>query len=384
MKNKIDKTKKNIFQKVIQFVKYHNAFTIGLILIFIFGGTIFASDTAREAVIGKAVVERSGIDNTILLSADMNNFNFAMKIKNVFEDNKNYYIDYSYQTLAIKGDVWQKVSKGDRLTVAKDFLGTRDLGLYAAEELGEVIDNQLVFLKKVQEKNKAQGETVIQETTKYTGLVGMVLNQKTKELPGYEVVMKPSESGVIVYNVPLVQTQVQEQIQVSEGSGEVLPETFIDTYPQPLTSSTDAVFGFHSSIGEATFQCQINNLGFGPCESPKGYFNLTAGAYTFEVYSVNARGKYDRTPAIFDWTIESAATTTPEELGSEESECVAGDESCEITICDPDGTLHLTGECQNTCIDNICQNCVPVCVCADDFSDCDDDIKKLTGSDPVK
>ena len=99
-----------------------------------------------------------------------------------------------------------------------------------------------------------------------------------------------------------------EWVQIKGQCGEI--DTIIDVYPQPLTTSTDAMFGFHSSIGEATFQCQINNLGFGLCQSPKEYVNLTAGAYTFEVYSVDSLGKYDRTPAVFDWTIEAAATTT--------------------------------------------------------------------------
>ncbi|MCK5342530.1 MAG: hypothetical protein KAR20_03950, partial [Candidatus Heimdallarchaeota archaeon] len=43
----------------------------------------------------------------------------------------------------------------------------------------------------VQENEKEKGQTFVQETTKYTGLIGLVLNTKTKELPGYEPVVKP-------------------------------------------------------------------------------------------------------------------------------------------------------------------------------------------------
>jgi len=63
-----------MFQKIINFVKYHNAFTIGLALAFVFSGAIFASDTVREATIGKAIVEQQGIDNSAILAADLDSF----------------------------------------------------------------------------------------------------------------------------------------------------------------------------------------------------------------------------------------------------------------------------------------------------------------------
>jgi len=190
------------FQKVIQFIKYHNAFTIGLVLVFIFGASVFASDTIREATIGKPVIEKAGVDNTALLGADLDNFDFTMQINNVTEDKENYYVLYTYQTLDIQSDVWQPVSRQETLEVSKSALADRDLGLYVAEELGEIIDSQKAYLVKVQQKQKEKGITLIQETTKYTGLIGMVLNPKTKELPGYEPVVKPAEPVAVVYTEP--------------------------------------------------------------------------------------------------------------------------------------------------------------------------------------
>jgi len=37
------------------------------------------------------------------------------------------------------------------------------------------------------------------------------------------------------------------------------------------------------------------------------------------------------------------------------------DEACGTTSCDPDGTLHLTGSCQNVCLNGSCQSCTPEC-----------------------
>jgi len=137
------------FQKVIQFIKYHNAFTIGLVLIFIFGASVFASDTVREATIGKTVIEKAGVDNTALLGADLDNFDFTMQINNVTEDKENYYVLYTYKTLDIQNDVWQPVSRQETLEASKSALADRDLGLYVAEELGEIVDSQKAYLVKV-------------------------------------------------------------------------------------------------------------------------------------------------------------------------------------------------------------------------------------------
>jgi len=57
------------------------------------------------------------------------------------------------------------------------------------------------------------------------------------------------------------------------------------------------------------------------------------------------------------------------------------DENCDcgITSCDPDGTLHLVGECQNPCLGiDGCGTCIPSCTCVEGWLDCNGD---GTGSD---
>ena len=298
-----------MLKKIIHFIKYHNAFTIGLILVFVASGVIFASDTVREATIGKAVVEKAGIDNTALLAADLDNFDFWVTITGVTEDEKNYYVGYTYKTLGIRDNVWQPVSRQETLEVSKSALAGRDLGLYVTEELGEVVDSELAYLKEVQQKQQEIGVMLVQETTKYTGLIGLVLNAKTRELPGYEPVVKPPELPVIVYDEP--ESVIADS---NPTAGEVEPpdiDTIIDAHPDGLTTSTDAVFIFHSTVENATFQCQVNKQGFVPCQSPKQYVSLTDGDYLFEVYSVNSVGKYDPTPATFSWTIDTLFEVGP-------------------------------------------------------------------------
>jgi len=199
-----------MYQKIIQFIKYHNAFTIGLALAFVFSGAIFASDAAREATIGKAVVEQQGIDNSAILAADVDNFDFGMTIIGVSEDTQNYYVDYVYQSLAIRDNVWQTLSRQATLTVSKSALTDRDLGLYVAEELGEIVDCERAYLKEVQELEDKKGQTQIVQTTTYTGLIGLTLDLKNKILPGYEPVVKPPVAEIV--QEPIVQEPVCQPI----------------------------------------------------------------------------------------------------------------------------------------------------------------------------
>jgi len=66
---------------IINFVKYNNAFVIGLVLVLFGGGAIFAaSPDARSAVVGKEIVTVQGVDNSRIINADLENFDFQMKI----------------------------------------------------------------------------------------------------------------------------------------------------------------------------------------------------------------------------------------------------------------------------------------------------------------
>jgi hypothetical protein len=177
----------DIKQKIIEFVKYHNAFTIVLILALVGAGAVFANEDVRDAVIGEEVViETKGLDNSVILAADLEVFDAMMQIIGVTEDAENYFVEYAYQTLAIQDNSWAEFTRQEVLDVSKAALADRDLGLYLIEELGEIVENELALLKEVQEEELAKGKTEIVETIDYTGLIGLVLDAKNKILPGYE------------------------------------------------------------------------------------------------------------------------------------------------------------------------------------------------------
>ena len=170
-------------QKITNFFKYNNAFILILGALFLVAGSSFASETVRDAVIGQTIEETKGMDNSALLAANLNSLKQEMSIADVSEDETNYYVSYSFSTFDIKNNAWQNQTKNQTLKVPKDALnGGKDLGIYVQSELAQVMDGQLAYLKDSQEREQEKGVTKIIQTTKYTGLKGLILNSETKRV----------------------------------------------------------------------------------------------------------------------------------------------------------------------------------------------------------
>ena len=245
-----------MYQKILNFIKYHNAFTIGLALVFVFSGAIFASEDVRQAVIGQEIVTEIGVDNSQLLSADLENFDINLKINNVLEDEENYYIDYTFNTIAVRDNIWQPVVKTERFTVNKTALGDRDLGIYLAEELGEVAMSEIVYLKEAQKSEKERGRTQIVKTSDYTGLIGLTLDLKNKILPGYEPVVKPPVAEIVQEPI----SQVGD-VEV-EGDVEVRPQQ-PSQQPPHSNNSTSACEQPEGDVSDNT-DCDDSNPNVNP------------------------------------------------------------------------------------------------------------------------
>jgi len=188
-----------IKNKALDFAKYHNGFVIGLMLAFFGGAAIFAADPgAREAVLGKEIISQTGVDNAAILAADLDNFDFEIKINEVAEDENNYYVDYSFRTLEIQDNIWQEAQRRSSMTIDKLSLAGKDLGLYVQEQLMQVAQNEQNYLKQVQAAETKKGPTQIARAAEYTGLIGLVLDAKNAILPGYDPVVKPAPAELTV------------------------------------------------------------------------------------------------------------------------------------------------------------------------------------------
>jgi hypothetical protein len=178
-----------MFQKVLNFVKYNNAFTIAVMLVFFGAGISFAaSPELRDTVYASSETVIS-VDNTLIVSSDLDSFNFNLKINSITDDDKNYYATYSYQTLVITNGVWQSQEMDKVLTVNKEALNGKDLGLYVAKELGDNMNYELSYLKRVQELEKEKGQSQKVVSVEYSGLIGKLLDPKEKVIEGYTPVI---------------------------------------------------------------------------------------------------------------------------------------------------------------------------------------------------
>jgi hypothetical protein len=180
---------KSMYQKILNFIKYNNAFTIIFIIFFFsFGVSFAASPGVRDSVYASQSTVVS-VDNNLIVSTDLDSFNFNLRINSVTEDEKNYYAAYSYQTLAVEDGVWQTRQIQKTLTVSKEALGGKDLGLYIAKELGENINYELSYLKKVQKLEIEKGKSQKVVNTEYSGLIGKLLDPKQEVIEGYSPVI---------------------------------------------------------------------------------------------------------------------------------------------------------------------------------------------------
>lgn len=131
------------------------------------------------------------VDTTYLVDTDFDTYDMGMKIQSVTEDAENYSVTYAYETVEVVGLAWQRTSKVASMRIAKKELGERDLGLYIADQLDQVVKQQIGYLKSVQKEERKTGEAESSVSTEYAGLIGQSLNSDEKTFEGYQPVKQP-------------------------------------------------------------------------------------------------------------------------------------------------------------------------------------------------
>jgi len=213
-----------MFKKLINFIKYNNAMVLILAIIFIVGTGVFAQTDAGQALIGEKQTNIEGVDNTLLLEADLDVFNMDFKIEKIEQDEKYYYVIYTYLDLVNTGDAWdyQLMEKTRKVSKKADV----DLGEYLAEELSEEYLARIKQLKNEQDEALDTGEEVRQEVTEYSGLIGQTLEAASKVFSGYEPVKKR----------PLPSPSIPPTVLMGAGTE--------DTEAVPADNLTDVYFNY--------------------------------------------------------------------------------------------------------------------------------------------
>ena len=186
----------NYMQKILHFIKYNNATVIILAIILLLGGGALAAGPEN---IGERRTSIEGVDNAALLAVDLTAFNMDFKIENVQQDEKYYYVTYSFLDLVLADNLWQYQLSQKTQKVSKKI--KEDIGVYMAKFMAK--HHQARVRELTEEKNQAEsaGEQKRIEVTEYSGLIGRTLDLAAAVFPGYEPVVK-TELPTPEFNLP--------------------------------------------------------------------------------------------------------------------------------------------------------------------------------------
>ncbi|MBY0110632.1 hypothetical protein K2Y00_01340 [Patescibacteria group bacterium] len=225
---------------IAHFIKYHNAVPIALGFIFLsMTATFAASEEARELVYDEEAVVRS-VDNSYILSVNVEDYNLRMRITEIAEDGEYYYLTYEFDTIDVMDYVWKDVTVTKELRIAKALLGDGDLEVYAESELAQVRAAELARLKETQTLERAIGERQKIVATVYSGLVGKFIEPKVEQIPQYTVPALENDPLFVENPVPLVTWDANAEREESEVEEEENPEPTQEETPAPEEEGTPA------------------------------------------------------------------------------------------------------------------------------------------------
>ena len=135
----------------------------------------------------------------------------------------------------------------------------------------------------------------------------------------------------------------------------IQPQTEIDSGPSALAISVSAEFTFSGSdsgSGVTSFECRRDTENWGACSSPTSLAALADGSHSFEVRAIDEAGNTDASPAIHNWSVDTAAPPAPD-LSTTVPASPANENSPEIFGSAPAGStvrLYAGADCSGTLI----------------------------------
>lgn len=183
-------------RSLLNFLKYHNAVPVAVAVLVLGTGAVFAANpSVREAFFptdSGPMGPSPAPEAEALRATDIGSFDMAFRVDAVREKADGYQVAYSYRTLEVVDRAWRTVSKAKIMDVPKALLGKRDLGLYAAEQIGQVMDREIAYLSEV--KTQLVGSvTAGDDAGRYSRLAGKTLDLSDREFDGYRPVVKEKE-----------------------------------------------------------------------------------------------------------------------------------------------------------------------------------------------
>lgn len=231
------------------FIKYNNAIPIALgVLFFMTTGAFAASPAVRDSVYSSSTAVQS-VDNSYLLSADIDSYPYSFKVTSVTEDDDNYYVAYDFHTIDVEDAAWRDVARSAVLTIAKSELGGGDLKAYAEDQFSQLKSHEIDRLAETQAKERKAGLSQKIVATAYSGLIGHLITPSDEAYPAY--VPPPAEQDpdsplALAHPIPLVTwdenaattSAVADRQPVTHEPSVVVPDPGGSTPPATTGTST--------------------------------------------------------------------------------------------------------------------------------------------------
>jgi photosystem II stability/assembly factor-like uncharacterized protein len=87
------------------------------------------------------------------------------------------------------------------------------------------------------------------------------------------------------------------------------PDTAVTSGPPLVSSSASATFSF-TGTGAASYTCRMDGTPTASCTSPVSFTGLDEGPHTLLVAAVDSAGNEDKSPALYQWTVDTFAPNT--------------------------------------------------------------------------
>lgn len=175
-------------KNIIHFLKYNNSVVFIVLFVFLLGTGVFAQTETGQELIGQRSTRVEGLDNSLLLRADLDNFDMDFKIEKVESDETYYYVTYTFLDLVKTDKTWKYQMQEKTRKISQKI--KKDLGDYLAEELLEQYEARLRELRQAQAKNQELGLETRVELSEYDGLIGQGLEIASRVFSDYEPVRK--------------------------------------------------------------------------------------------------------------------------------------------------------------------------------------------------
>lgn len=217
------------------FIKYNNATIIILAIVLILGGGALAAGPEN---IGQKQTSIEGVDNAVLLAVDLDNYNMDFQITNIAQDEKYYYVSYSYLDIAPVDNIWQYQLTETTRKISKKI--KEDIGVYMAKYLAKHYEARLRQLKNEKKQAQSTGEQKRVEVTEYSGLIGRTLDLAGKIFPGYEPVKKRELASPDFSQQP---GQANNSAVAGADNLEQIYNDYITAHPEILNPSAEQTAG---------------------------------------------------------------------------------------------------------------------------------------------